>query len=70
MCLKPAWMETESKVVRFDEWIEMQLILGVDKVFIYHYYVDESFRKVFSLYMEKGIVEIVTPFSLSSLYQW
>ncbi|KAF5292070.1 hypothetical protein FQR65_LT11336 [Abscondita terminalis] len=63
VCVKGMDFILEDVSSVLTEWIEMMLLLGADKVFMYEYHVHPNMTKVFKYYEKLGRVE-VTPLTL------
>lgn len=63
VCVKGLDFPEDDLSVRLVEWIELQVALGVEKIYFYIYYVQPNMMKVLQYYQDQGIVT-VTPTSL------
>ncbi|KAJ9596749.1 hypothetical protein L9F63_012225, partial [Diploptera punctata] len=63
VCVKGLDFTTNDMSVRIAEWIELNLILGADKFYVYLYNVHPNLKRVLEYYSSKGVVEVI-PISL------
>ncbi|PSN44570.1 hypothetical protein C0J52_12436 [Blattella germanica] len=63
VCVKGLDFPLRDMSIRIAEWIELNLILGADKFFMYVYSVHPNFKRVLEYYSSKGILEVI-PLSL------
>lgn len=59
MCMPTLNFPDRDLAVKLTEWIELMLILGVDKIIFYELNVHPNMQKVFKYYQERGQVEII-----------
>ena len=63
VCVKGLDFVIRDMSVRIAEWLELNLILGADKFFVYVYSVHPNLKRVLEYYSSKGVLEII-PLSL------
>ena len=63
VCVKGLDFAVRDISVRIAEWLELNLILGADKFFVYVYSVHPNLKRVLEYYSSKGVLEVI-PLSL------
>lgn len=63
VCVKGLDFVIRDMSVRIAEWLELNLILGADKFFVYVYSVHPNLKRVLEYYSNKGVLEVI-PLSL------
>ncbi|XP_033610033.1 uncharacterized protein LOC111871189 isoform X2 [Cryptotermes secundus] len=63
VCVKGLDFAVRDMSIRIAEWLELNLILGADKFFVYVYSVHPNLKRVLEYYSSKGVLEVI-PLSL------
>ncbi|XP_021935621.1 uncharacterized protein LOC110837619 isoform X1 [Zootermopsis nevadensis] len=63
VCVKGLDFQRRDMSVRIAEWLELNLILGADKFFVYVYSVHPNLKRVLEYYSSIGVLEVI-PLSL------